>query len=474
MIDGLLFLLYSILFAVVAYNIIIEYKKRRIINSYICLQTAFLLYYVLIPIIINFVIVFYPYNLTGFILKISNSNSYDKIYAYIYTFLAYMIIWMIYNVKMKLNSSHKTITNLKRTVSKCEDLNETEICYLNKKEYQIAFSAGILSLIIGVSAELFVANSLGGILKVITMGDVLRSFVGDKSQYIPQNKLFVILLMVSAIASTYFFVYALRIYNRLFIKILLFISVFASVFYLFIDAGRLGILLFLSTFFTDFVFRKTKHPIFFLGLFSILALLLLRVLNDIFFYLSYGYIKESSSNILSLINEFAFPYLNILNVHKINKMFGLRWGIGYLSWIINIIPADILKMFGMTKITSEYYFVTNYYMSQNPTGGIPTDLLTLSIRQFGVVGILIGGIVIGTLCKYIDKIIDKIYSKKSIFITLRISLIMFTIIPYADLDAFIRNRYDMIMVLIFAIIISKNKNITKTRNRNGNIYIKKL
>jgi hypothetical protein len=89
------------------------------------------------------------------------------------------------------------------------------------------------------------------------------------------------------------------------------------------------------------------------------------------------------------------------------------------------------------------------------SGGIPTDLLTLGIRQFGILGVLAVSVIFSTLCKYIDKVIDKAYSKKSIFITLRIASIMFIIVPYADLDSFVRSRYDMLMVLLFFIIVSK-------------------
>lgn len=235
---------------------------------------------------------------------------------------------------------------------------------------------------------------------------------------------------------------------------MLIISILASVFYFLINAGRIGVLLYLLPFLIDFSFRKFKHPFVLMSVFSVLFIILLGFLDDLFFYLSYGYVKESSTSIFSIINEFAFPYLNLLHVNHINAEIGLRLGIDYFTWIINIIPTSILNIFGLSKVTTGYEFITDYYSGGNATGGIPTDLITLGMRQFGVIGILLTGLVITMFCKYFDRIIDKIHSSNFYFMTLRMALIMFIIIPYADLDSFIRNRYDMLLIAFFAIIVT--------------------
>lgn len=80
--------------------------------------------------------------------------------------------------------------------------------------------------------------------------------------------------------------------------------------------------------FIGFVFRKTKHPILYICIVSILSLSLLGTLNDLFYYLSYGIVRESSRGGLQfIVNEFAFPYLNLLNIMEINAIYGLRWGL---------------------------------------------------------------------------------------------------------------------------------------------------
>lgn len=470
MIIDLIIFLYCILLVIAMYNLINQYKKKKKITAFICFQVAFIIYYILIPIMALSIINIYPGQLTGFVFVISNAECYDIIYAFMYTLISYTIILISYNIRLSSRSPEARLRDSKSLNIKTDFWNDLNMNKIHKRIYRITIFIGLLFLILGIISELVIANSLGGIFKAIAMGDKLRAFGSDNSQFIPQNRLFTIVLMVSSLVSTYFFVYALRIYKNFSVKCLLLLSILASAFYLMINAGRLAILLFVLTFFIDFSFRKTKHPFIFMCLFSIVVFVLLGALNDLFFYLSYGYVKETSTGILSIINEFAFPYQNLLNVHKINELYGFRLGVDYITWIINIIPTAVLQVFGLSKITTGYHLITEYYSGANALGGIPTDILTLAIRQFGFMGLIIISVLISKICKYMDKVICQMYSTNHIFMTLRISSIMFIVVPYADLDSFVRNRYDMLVVFIFIVVINKIKaNAKQSLNITQNI-----
>ena len=466
MVNWVVFFLYIITFFIAIYNIIIQYRRKKVVNAFICFHIAFILYYLFIPIIILLFIKLYPNQVDGFAFRISQADSYDLISAFSYTIIAYIIILVVYSIKGRSNILESNIIAKK-------NIETDQVGYSDTRIYHIALAAGILTLIIGITAEIFIANSFGGILKAIAMGDKIRAFGSDRTNYIAQNRLFIFILMVSSLASTYFFVYTLRIYRRFIIKLLFLLSLLASIFFLMFNAGKLGILLFILTFFIDFAYRKTKHPFIFTGVFLIIGLLLLGLLDNLFFYLSYGYFNENNSSMMSFINEFSFPYFNILNVSKINDIYGFRWGVDFVSWVVNIIPTGILKIFGLAKIESQYMFTTEYYNHITGfSGGIPTDLLTLGIRQFGIIGIVVISILISVLCKYLDRIIDKIHSTKFTFMTLRISSIMFILVPYADLDAFVRNKYDMLLILIFSIIVHKGRlKIKSAYEINKDFYI---
>lgn len=131
-------------------------------------------------------------------------------------------------------------------------------------------------------------------------------------------------------------------------------------------------------------------------------------------------------------------------------------GADFVSWIINIVPSSILSIFGLSKVASSYHTVTEYYrLTVGTSGGIPTDILSLGIRQFGLMGLLLISLLLSKICRFLDGIIAKVHSNNYYFITLRISSIMFLIIPYGDIDSFVRNRFDMILVFLFALVVSR-------------------
>lgn len=456
MMTEIMVVLYSVLLFIALHNIVAQYKRTQIISAFICLQTAFVLYYIFVPLVTLIFMTVSPEQIKGFTLIISRTEPYKFLYAFVFTVIAYIPLIIVY--RLRVSSSASFNHRKEKLKYKGRTQNKLVANYMDKRIYNIAVIFGIISLLIGLISELIIASHLGGVLKAISMGAKLRSFGSDSSVYIPQNQLFITVLMVFSLVSTYLFVYSLRIYNRISIRILLIISMFANLFYFFLNAGRLAILIFGLTFAIDYSFRKSKHPFVVMGIVSILALITLGLLDDLFFYMSYGFIKDSSGGFLAILSQFSFPYLNLLNVIDINELFGIRWGIDYFSWLINIIPTSILNIFGLKKITSNYFFMTEYFrIYAGITGGIPTDILTLSIRQFGLIGIIINSVFISRFCKYFDSIIAKLYLSKFMFMTLRIASIMFIIVPYGDLDAFVRNRYDMLLVLLFASYAAKIK-----------------
>lgn len=467
MLTSSLIILYGILFIIAVYNLFGFYKRKKIIDASICFQVAFIIYYIFIPVLSLIIIELYPENLTGMLYRISQSGGF--VYAYIFTFIAYFTFILGYKIKFLKNTKQNSRNFLKekkeivpkesydnldekKSISKSNLYNAFDI-----KTYRIALFMGCFCLGLALFSQMLIINSLGDILTLVTMGDRLRAFGVDSSRYIAQSRLFAITLMAISLASPYFLFYALKIKNKLSTKVLLIVSILSCILYFVVNAGRIAVLVFVLTFFIGFAFRKTKRPFIYIFIISIFSLSLLGTLNDLFYYLSYGIARESSrGGVLSIVNEFAFPYLNLLNVVEINEIYGLRLGIDFISWIINITPTSILNIFGLNKVASSYHTVTEYYrLSIGTSGGIPTDILTLGMRQFGTFGLVVVSLFLARVCKYLDGIIMRIHSNSHYFITLRISSIMFLILPYGDIDSFIRNRFDMILVFLFVFMVDK-------------------
>lgn len=446
MITIFFFLCYLILFSFVLFNLFNYYKKNKKLNGYVFFHVSFLIYYVIIPLIYFLYVKSSSNSFDGFLEMIIESEE-NAIYALLYTVIFYFTFYSFYNYVFFNNKSLNCYKNKNALTNKKESTD--------KRKYYLALISGCVTLFIGLVAEFIIASSLGGFGNAIKMGDQLRAFNGDASYFIPQNKLFFIVLMVFILASPYFFAYALSIYKSFMVKVLFIISLVGSLFYLLFNAGRLGLILFVLTFFLGFTLKQLKYPILYTFIFSIIILITIDLLDQLFFYLSYNYVKESTgSSINELINEFAFPYLNLLNVGEINSIYGLRWGLDYMSWIINIIPTSFLQQFSLTKITPGYFYITHYYFGANPLGGVPTDILTLGMRQFGLTGMFFLSVALAFICSKIDSVINQFSNQSSQVVTLRAGMIMFIIIPYADLDSFVRNRFDMLLVLIFILVIT--------------------
>lgn len=446
MIKSILLILYSVFLIIATYNLIREYKIKKVINATISFQVAFILYYIFIPIISLILIEIKENELSSMLLRINNS---DEIY-FVYAFSFTVIFYFVYSISYKISFSKNQKQNFNQNEKKESSLE------LDTRIYKKAIFWGGTCLVLGLFSQILIVDSLGGILNTLTMGDRLRAFGVNSNIYIPDNRLFAITLMPITLASPYFFVYAKRIKKSFSLNVLIGISLLSSILFFSLNAGRIAILVFILTFFLDFAFRKTKHPYTYIFMISIASLILLGFLDDLFFYLSYGFVKENTdSGIVSIVNEFAFPYLNLQNVISINEKFGFRLGLDFITWIVNIIPYRILQIFGLNKLQTGYHFITEYYLGENAGGGIPTDLITFGMRQFGILGTIITPLIFGRIIRYFDRIIEKVHDVKFYFISLRVSSIAFLIVPYGDIDSFIRNRFDMFIVLAFLIVVSK-------------------
>ena len=190
MVRYLVFILYCLLFLLAFFNLIKQYKYKKIISGFICFQVAFILYYICVPIISFIIISIYPNQLTGFILKISNADSYDILNAFICTFLMYILTYFVYHIRISKQSLTFQLVLEDRYNRGYYYLDEIKAYYLNKKGYFIVLVVGLILLIIGLIADFMISESLGGFLKAISMGDKLRAFGSDNSRYIPENRLF--------------------------------------------------------------------------------------------------------------------------------------------------------------------------------------------------------------------------------------------------------------------------------------------
>lgn len=429
-------------FIFVAVSVFIIIKNRNQLNGFLFFNVGFSVYYFIIPFFNLILIMTRKEELHSYMKFISEYNLSDLFFNFLKTAIVYISFLFLYTYFFKKNRNLK-IPN-KNYFFRTQNISK--IYYL-----------GLVCLLLGFLSEIIIIINFNGIINAISMAEKLRAYGVDRANYMPQNLLFVNILAGISLSAPFIFKFLLLHKKSLMLNLLYFTSLLLSCFYLLFFAGRLPIILFISCFAIDYVFNNYSKPWLMMIAVAIIMFLSVSFLEDFLFYLSYGYVKESTnSSILRQINDFSFPLSNNLAAQNMNDMFGFRFGVDYFTWIINIIPTRILQIFGLSKVTSGYEYLTVYYDPQGITlGGTPTDFLTLGMRQAPYIGLTVITILYSYLCSVIDKAITKINIKELTFFKIRIASIMFIIVPYADYDSFFRNRFDMVIILLIVIFIIK-------------------
>lgn len=437
-----MFGLISLYFICIMISIYIIFLNRNKLNGFLFFNVGYSIYYFVIPLITLLISPEKKETFGSYLQFISEYNQADLFVNFLRSMSIYFLFLFFYFF----------IFFRKRNKDKV-----TTIDFIKEQNTRSVLLIGILCLMLGIFSELVIVRNFGGIVNSISMAEKLRAYGVDRSNYMPQNLLFVNILSGISLAAPFIFRFLLITSKKISLVFLYILSLGTSCFYLLFFAGRLPIILFVSCFVFNYVFNKFKKPWLMIAVFTIVMFISVALLEDFLFYLSYGYVKfNDSSGMLRQINDFSFPYSNNLSAYKMNELFGYRYGVDLFTWIINIIPTNLLRIFGLTKITSGYEYLTIFYDPQGVTlGGTPTDFITLGIRQLPLLGPILITILYSFICSIIDLAIDKIDFKELTFIKVRIASIMFIIVPYADYDSFFRNRFDMVIVLLLVILIIK-------------------
>ena len=423
-----------------------RYKKR--IDIFITVNVMICLYYGLIPLMIK-------------IFNYQFYSGYMKSLEYIddtrYLFVS-LICFLLYSIFLIIN--RKTPTVFSESEMVIQTKNNVQIS-TNFQDYRMLKLFAYLCFIIGTLSFFIIAYSVGGVVQLLKIGDLARGYGKDLGNLISRNLLPIRTLMPVILVSPFLFYTMSKYKNTVINKIMFLISFIISILYLIFNAGRAPILTFVFPFLFLYFDKKYKNPWFIMLVIFIITIPALKWLDDLFLYLSYGTTK-SSINDISIIKyfiiQFGYPYANILNAEKMIDYFGLRLGIDYFTWIINIIPVSILSKLGLWKVDVITDYITIYYAQltyvKRIMGGVPVDLFTLGYLQLGFLGAIIFVVAFSYVVKILDKksYNDRYYHLKQI-IYLRIAIAFMFIVPNISLDSIVRGRSDII-ILIFLIIIT--------------------
>jgi len=382
------------------------------------------------------------------------------------TLAAYVTVLVTYYISS--NKLRTRETNVFKFLT--EKLNLTQ----NKTVYRF----GLFFLVVGGGAVVFFIINMGGYKNAIGLSQVLRDARTDSSLYYGPFTALARTVSVWVLGAPYCF----YVYNRSEKykkkRLLFWISFALSIVFLIFNLGRAPILFFLAPFLIDFLMRKRVNiPIALIVMFIIVALTS-QLYRSVLYQMTTGTISINRNNtsimnnVLDTASDLSYPYANLTLSSDMNETYGYRYGIDYFLWAVEILPIRIFQLVGieiprldntMNRNTTAYHYSLIppervYYF-----GGVPTDLITLGMRQFNVIGVIFNCFLFSLLSAYIYHTASSISSIYNLLI-IRVNMMFFTFVSNNDLTDMVRGSLFLFIIAFMLFKIKKNASSLNTYN----------
>lgn len=439
-------LIFFSLFLVVNKNI-----KNNGFNSLSMFILTFTLFYLIVPFIQTY-FNSYKNDLSLFSILLNQYNNIEIFFNFLICCVCLGLILIAYNFKNK-----KSKIEMVGEVTK-NHFNENNILF-NK----INRISDIIFIISVVSIILLIIE-VGSISTYLSLGRLTRGLDKSTSDYIRSSFLQLVTASVLVLVPPYLYLYLYRMKKNKIILMKLIIALLFAVLFLLYNQGRAPLIVFLLPFIFTIRFRKSKRGIFGLVLLFTIGLFSLNYLDALFRYLAYGYysLERNNNLITQFLGEFSYPFANFSLRKELLDYSGYRYMFDYFIWPFTMIPSTITQLVGLSKesiiaISTVNVEAYGSFLGIKPSGGIPVDFLTFNYYQFGYISLFISCIVTGRLLRAFDNIIYLFRNNIAIQIVLyRLTFSMINILNNADFSAIVRNRLDVVILLIILLYIRKH------------------
>ena len=394
---------------------------------------SFLLYYCIVPII------FYSTTLknpSGYVLYILRASGYDFIIAITCCLSFLLVLGVTYRAhRFKSGCLYK--------------IDDFKIMRLSKK---ICF---VCALIGGISFVLYI-RAFGGVVGMLAYSEYMRSFSTSGESVL--THLQTILYIPSRLVTVVPFLVLIGYNKKSFLSVLLFVIFFSLGFLFFLyDAGKIGIIIYLLSLFVPILALKTQRPWFYVVIAGMIFLPIIGFLDSLFHYISMGeWESYSDSNVLSYLQQFSYPFSNVLNLDGIASVSGIRYGKDFITGVLNLIP-------GVNFDVS--YEPTSYFSGGSTwaeSGGTPNDTITFGYLQFSFLGVLLMGFLFGLITARLDSALLRLENNfKNNVLKASLILLSFIILVNADVVGIVRVQFTLTILSLLVIISSKQYHIVR-------------
>lgn len=445
--DTILFLLLYIICGISIILIELFRKKNKKVDLLTAVNIGYIGIFVIIPLfVINMDIK----------LRNVNIHDYEKLFiALLLSILGYLGIVSGFYFK-----------NLASIIINKRSLVKTE------KSYSISESniskIAVCTFIIACLSLLIYTIKLGGITNTLQSAEKYRMYGAEQ---ISGSFIKVFFPLIVASCNLYY-VLKIEYKSKLKYKLMFYISLILSIYYLLLNAGRMPLFIFIATF---IIFKILKNgKIKYLIPTIIIGIIGVQYLDVLFGYLAYGSNfsalntlnenKELSVYIEDFVNEFSFPYANIVNVAEFaDNRFRLLWD--YIISIVQFLPDSIFFSIGLDSPQMLHEFNT---LNHGATAGIPVDIITYGYYQIGIIGVIVHTFIFGIVTRYLNCIAERKGDNIYIFLRAKLIILWGFNVMYSDIDTFIRGKLDLIIMILFIVILSKENKFSMSNKESYN------
>ncbi|WP_180122115.1 O-antigen polymerase [Acinetobacter sp. YH12086] len=319
--------------------------------------------------------------------------------------------------------------------------------------------------IIGFISLSFFIYTYGGLDYVLSNMSQIRSGTDDNKNYLAA--------FVSSFSKyinlSFFIMLSFWMINRKissFDYLLLFIFTLLTLFSIYLSAGREAGITFLISILVIYLAVYKKIPILTVSIFSIFSFLyilfgktFLFALNNENFdkddFIDNNFLLTISNSYNIIVSEFSHQYLSLVNFMQYDYSF--RFFGDYAYWIFK--PFKLLG-FDIPDSISYYntFIVHGVWDSEIPPGGIAFGYI-----QFGILGVIIHGFILGCFFKFFDVIFDPKNQNNPILLGFYAVLVTsFTyMLSNSDPALFLQNRIPNILFLLALLFVFNTKLVRK-------------
>lgn len=313
----------------------------------------------------------------------------------------------------------------------------------------------VSSLVIGIIASLAYYRAMGGFIRALAYAEFNRSFANSMESEIGSSFILFYPAKLIIIAPYLYCLYLMKDKNKRNIITFILAIVFALMFYLY-EASRSSLVIIIISLLFPVIIKLTRHPWTLIAIIAIVGSNILNVLDSLFVYFATNEWDVAELDLYNVAMQYSFPYRNVLYSFDIVSHGGVRFGVDFITCFLEFIPG--LSFEPSFAPTCSFFNGSDWHRY----GGIPNDVITISILEFHVLGLIIYPLAIGYLLKRADSVIDMLYGmvpNKNYVLMVQsyLMFMMFFFVGSADPNAIVQGYAIFVFFFLFCTSIRPNR-----------------